>query len=96
MKMNQHTIKLIYPFSSGSLLGHNCSGVFLNEVTRVALLAVVLGMTVVLATGCASMGHGVSARLISPVTNNQHASDAEENDTYQPARSPAFSDFFGS
>jgi hypothetical protein len=90
------TIKLIYPFSSGSLLDDHCSGVFLNEVTRIALLTVVLGITVVLATGCASMGHGVSARLTSPVTDNQHASDVEENDTYQPARSPAFSDFFGS
>jgi hypothetical protein len=69
----------------------------LNEITRAALLTVVLGITVVLATGCASMGHGVSARLINPVTNNHQAADAEENDTYQPARSPAFDpDLFGS
>ena len=96
MKMNRHIIKLVYPFSSGSLLTDHCSGAFLNEITRVALLTVLLGITVVLATGCASMGHGVSARVISPIANNNQVGDAEENDTYQPARSPAFSDFFGS
>ena len=97
MKMNRHIIKLVYPFSSGSLLTDHCSGAFLNEITRAALLTVVLGITVVLATGCASMGHGVSARLISPVTNNHQPADAEQNDTYQPARSPAFDpDLFGS
>jgi hypothetical protein len=96
MKINQRIIKLVYPFSGGSLLNDHCSGAFLNEITRAALLTVVLGLTVVLATGCASTGNGLSARLISPVTNNQHAGDAVENDTYQPARSPAFSDFFGS
>jgi hypothetical protein len=96
MKMNRHIITLVYPFSSGSLLIDYCSGAFLNEITRAALLTVVLGITVVLATGCASMGYGVSARLISPVTNNRQAADTEENDTYQPTRSPAFSEFFGS
>ena len=93
---NKHIVKSICPSSSGSLLTDHCSGAFLNDITRAALLTVVLGITVVLATGCASMGHGVSARLISPVTNNHQPADAEENDTYQPARSPAFSDFFGS
>ena len=96
MKMNRHIIKIVYPFSSGSLLTDHCSGAFLNDITRAALLTVVLGITVVLATGCESMGHGVSTRLISPVTNNHQPADAEPNDTYEPARSPAFSDFFGS
>jgi hypothetical protein len=97
MKTNRRIIKLVYPFSSGSLLTDHCSGAFLNDITRAALLTVVLGITVVLATGCASMGHGVSARLISPVTNNHQPADAEQNDTYQPARSPAFDpDLFGS
>jgi len=97
MKINRHIIKLAYPFSSGSLINVHCSGVFLNETTRAALLTVVLGITVVLSTGCAStsMGHGVSARLTSPVTNSQQAADAQENDTYQPARSPAFNEFLG-
>jgi hypothetical protein len=96
MKMNRHIIKLVYPFSSGSMLTDHCSGAFLNEITRVALLTVLLGITVVLATGCASIGHGVSVRVISPVANN-HQADAEGNDTYQPARSPAFDpDLFGS
>jgi hypothetical protein len=97
MKINRHIIKLANPFSSGSWVNVRCSGVFLNEITRAALLTVVLGITVVLSTGCAStsMCHGVSARLISPVTINQQTADAEENDTYQPARSPGFNEFLG-
>jgi hypothetical protein len=95
MKMNRDIITLVYSLSSGSLLTDHCSGAFLNAITRAALLTVVLGITVVLATGCASMGHVVSARFISPLTNNKQAAVAEENDTYQPTRSPAFSDFFG-
>jgi hypothetical protein len=96
MKMNQNIIEPFYPFSSGSLLSDHCSGAFVMEFTRAGLLTFVLGITVVFATGCASEGNGVSARLISPVTNNLHAMDGWENDNYQPARSPAFSDYFGS
>lgn len=77
------------------MLTDHCSGVFLNEIARAALLAFVLGIAVVLATGCASMGKELSARLITPVTTNQQATDTE-NDLYQPAPSPPFSDFFGS
>jgi hypothetical protein len=68
----------------------------LNEITRAVLLIVVLGLTVVLATGCAATSDGVNARLIKPVPNNQQVADREESDGYQPAGSPAFSDFFGS
>jgi hypothetical protein len=96
MKINQPIVQLVGRSGSGALLNDHCSGIFLNEFTRVALLAVVLDVSVILATGCASTGKGVSAKLISPVTNSQQAAEAEENDTYQPARSPAFSDFFGS
>ena len=96
MKMNQYIIKLVCPSSSGSLLTDHCSGAFLNEITRAVLLIVVLGLTVVLATGCASTGNGLSARLISPIPTNEQASQWEEEGSYQPAGSPAFSDFFGS
>jgi hypothetical protein len=96
MKINQHIIQLVCPSSSGSLLNDHCSGAFLNETTRAALLTVVLGLSVVLATGCASTGKGVSTKLISPMTSSQQVAEAEQNDIYQPARSPAFSDFFGS
>jgi hypothetical protein len=96
MKINQHIIKLICPSSSGSLLTDHCSGVFLNEIRRSVLLTLAVGVTVVLATGCAATSNGVSARLISPVPNNQQASNSEDEGSYQSARSPGFSDFFGS
>ena len=96
MKINQQIIRLVCPSSSGTLLNDHCSGTFLNEITRAALLTVVLGVWVVLATGCASTGREVSARLVSPVTNKQQIAEPEQNEIYQPVGSPAFSDFFGS
>jgi hypothetical protein len=96
MKINQYIIKLLCPSSSGSLLTDHCSGAFLNEITRAVLLIVVLGLTVVLATGCAATSGGVNARLINPVPNNPQVADLEESDGHQPVGSPAFSDFFGS
>ena len=98
MKMNQYIIKLVRPSSRGRLLTDHCSGAFLNEITRAALLTVVLvlGVTVVLATGCASTGNGLSARLIRPLPAIQEASYSAYDGSYQPERSPAFNDFFGS
>ena len=66
-----------------------------REIAQAAKLTIVLGITVMLGTSCASTGNGVSTRLISPVTNNQQVPDPEKNDLYQPARSPAFSDLLG-
>jgi hypothetical protein len=96
MKINQYIIKLIRPSSKGSLLTDHCSGAFLTEITRVALLAVVLGISMVLATGCAATNKGVSANLITPVPRNQEISLLESSGSYVPARSPAFSDSLGS
>ena len=96
MKTNQHILKLVCPSSSGTLLNDQYSGTFLNEITRAPLLTVVLGISVLLATGCASMATGISAKLISPVPNRQEAAEADGNHAYQPTRSPALSDFFGS
>src|ERR1700730_18009918 len=95
MKIKKQIVRLVCLSSSGSLLTDHCSGVFLKQIIRLALLAVVLGVTVVLATGCSSTGSGFSASIISRVTTNQQASDPEKNGWYQPARSPAFSDLFG-
>lgn len=95
MKLNQQRAKIVYFSGSGSLLTDHSSGAFLREITRAALLAIVLGISVLFATGCASTGKKFSARLISLVTPNQQAEDAE-NDIYKPARSPVFSDLFGS
>ena len=87
MQMNRNVLPLVAFTSKGSLLTDHCSGVFLNEVRRAALLAFVFGISVLLATGCASTGKGLSARLISPVTTNQQAADAED-DIYQLEPSP--------
>ena len=95
MKINKHIVKLICPSSSGSLLTDHCSGAFLNHIGRTALLAVMLWVGVLLATGCSSTGTGFSARLISPMPTNREAWKAEDNAGYEPPRSPAFSEFFG-
>ena len=68
MKMNKHIVKLICPSSSGSLLADHCSGDFLNYIGRAALLAVVLGVAVVFATGCSSTGNGFNPLLIKPAS----------------------------
>ena len=97
MKINQYLVKTACPPSSGTLLPDHCFGVFAKHIERAALLAVALGATVVLATGCSSTGTGFNARLISPVSNNQQATNSEEDNWYQPSRSPGFdSDLFGS
>ena len=95
--MNNPTIiRVVNAFSGASLVTGRCSGAFSKELTRTALLTAVFIQTVALATGCAKTGHGLVARFISPVMNNQQPANSQDNDTYQPARSPAFSDFFGS
>ena len=67
------------------------------HIERAGLLAVALGATVVFATGCSSTGTGFDARLISPVPNNQQATNSEDDNWYQPSRSPGFDpDVFGS
>jgi hypothetical protein len=97
MKINEYLVKTACPPSSGTLLPDHCFGVFAKHIERAALLAVALGATVVLATGCSSTGTGFNARLISPVSNNQQATNSEEDNWYQPSRSPGFdSDLFGS
>ncbi len=92
MKIHQYIIKLISPSSSGSLLMDHCSGAF----GRAALLAVVLGCVVVLATGCSSTATAFHPLLISPLPAARQSSDPEENGVDQPPRSPAFNDLFGS
>jgi hypothetical protein len=82
--------------SNGSLLTDTCTGVFVNETKRTAFLIVTLSVIVLLATGCASTGSSVNARLISPISTNQQDANSEGDGAYQPLRSPAFSDLFGS
>src|SRR5258707_5122163 len=97
MKINQYLVKTACPSSSGTLFPAHCFGVFVRHIERAGLLAVALGATVVLATGCSSTGTGFDARLISPLPNNQQATNSEDDSWYQPSRSPGFDpDLFGS
>jgi hypothetical protein len=97
MKINQHLVKTACLSSRGTLLPDQCFGVFVKHFERAGLLAVALGATVVLATGCSSTGTGFDARLISPIPNNQQAANSEDDNWYQPSRSPGFDpDLFGS
>lgn len=94
--MNQHIVNTAPPSSIGSLRAGYCSRVLLHYVGRAELLAVVLGVTVALATGCSSTGTGMNARLVSPVLTTQRNSDPQDDGWYQPPRSPGFDDLFGS
>ena len=94
--MNLYIVKPAYRSSGGSLLTDHCSGAFLNEIKRCALLTVMLGIVVVLVTGCSSTGTGFDGRLISPISSNQQDANAGDDWADQPAGSPAFSDFVGS
>jgi hypothetical protein len=80
MQLNQHIEKRARPWSSAKMLNDGCSGFFSNDMGRAALLAVVFGVTVVLATGCSSTGGGVRAGLITPVINSQQGVVSENND----------------
>ena len=96
MKMNKYVVNTKCPIHASMISGH-CSRAFWDHIRRAALLAVALGTTVVLATGCSSTGTGFNARLISPVPNNQQAANSEADNWYQPSRSPGFDpDLFGS
>jgi len=71
--------------------GFSCLG--FCGVPRAALLAIVLGGTVVFTAGCSSRGGGATARLIVP--DVQPGIVAEDDGGYEPARSPAFTDLTG-
>ena len=97
MKINQYLVKTACLSSSVTLLSDHCFGVCVKHIERAGILAVALGATVVLATGCSSTGTGFGARLISPVPNSQQTTNSEDDNGYQPARSPGFDpDLFGS
>ena len=97
MKMNKYIVNTPCPSENARLISGHCSRAFWDHIRRAALLAVALGTTVVLATGCSSTGTGFNARLISPVPNNQQAANSEADNWYQPSRSPGVDpDLFGS
>ena len=95
MKMNKYIVNTKCPVHA-SLSREHYSGGFWDHIRRAALLAVALGTTVVLATGCSSTGTGFNARLISLVPTNQQAANFEDDNWYPPSLSPGLdSDLFG-
>jgi hypothetical protein len=92
MNIDQQIVKVSFPVGQLRLLRKHCFGVSLRPLK---FPAVMLAVTVALATGCSSTGAGFSARLISPVPTKQPVANLEEDGSYQPARSPEFSDYLG-
>jgi hypothetical protein len=95
-EINQHIVKTVCPVGGGRLLRDYRFRSFLDHIRGEGLLGVVLGITVVPAPVCSSMGTTFNARLTSPVQTNQQASSFEDDGSYQPPRSPGFHDLFGS
>ncbi len=67
MKLKQHIVKTAYPAGSGQLLRDYSSQCFLDHIRPERSLAMVLGITVVLASGCSSTGTAFNARVINPL-----------------------------
>ncbi len=92
MEMNKYIVNTPCPVHA-SLSSSHCSGAILVHPRRLALLAVALGTTVVLAMGCSSTGAGFSPLLIrGPLPAAQQSSELEESGWNQPPRRPAFND----
>jgi hypothetical protein len=97
MKINQSLVEAARPSKRATLLPDHCAGLLAKQIERAALRAVAIWATVVLATGCSSTGPSFEARLVNPVHSNQQAANSEDENWYQPSRSPEFDpDLFGS
>ena len=96
MKLNLSTSSVISPTCNDSILTHDSSGLYLQNIGRGALVAVVLGLSVMLATGCSVTSQGFQAGLVRSAPAPRHVTESEHNGWYQPTRSPAFDpDLFG-
>jgi hypothetical protein len=61
-----------------------------KEITPAAFQTIILGITVMFATGCASTSDGVSTRPINPVATDLQATNSEDDSWYQPTWSPEY------
>src|SRR5262245_63532491 len=96
MKLNLSLSSVIFLTCSDSILTHRCSGLYLQNIGRCALLAVSFGLSAMLATGCSSTGEGFHARLTGSALTTRHVAESEDSGGHQPTRSPAFDpDLFG-
>jgi hypothetical protein len=67
-----------------------------RNIGRCALVAVALGLSAMLATGCSSTEEGFQAKLTRSAPTTRRVTESEDNGAYQPTRSPAFDpDLFG-
>jgi hypothetical protein len=67
---------MLYDFFR-SLAIARCSDLFFREIRRPALLGVIFGLAVVLATGCSSTGEGLKAELVAPTAEDRPYDPAE-------------------
>jgi hypothetical protein len=96
MKLNLSASSVISPTCNDSILTLHCPGLYLQNIGRCVLLAVALGLIAMFATGCSSTGEGFQARLTGSAPTTRHVTESEDNDGYQPTRSPGFDlDLFG-
>jgi len=54
MKLNLSSSSVIFPTCNDSILTHRCSGLYWQNIGRRVLLAIALGLSAMLATGCSS------------------------------------------
>jgi hypothetical protein len=96
MKLNLSSSSMSFPTCNDSILTHRCSGPYLQNIGRYALLAVALGLSAMLETGCSSTEEGFRARLTGSAPTTRRVTESEDDGGYQPTRSPAFDpDLFG-
>ena len=94
MKLNLYSS--IFPTCNDTILTRCCSGLYLQNIGRCALVAVAIGLSAMLATGCSSTEEGFQTRLMGFAPTTRRVTESEDNGGYQPTRSPAFDpDLFG-
>jgi hypothetical protein len=96
MKLNFSSSSVIFPTCNDSILTHRCSGLYLRNIGRCALVAVALGLSAMLPTGCSATEEGFQAKLTGSAPTTRRVTESEDKGGYQPTRSPAFDpDLFG-
>jgi hypothetical protein len=75
MTEGHHYVTMSSIFRSFAI--NRCSGLFLQQIRRPALLGVIFGLAVVLPTGCSSTGEDLKAGLIAPAAEDRPYDPAE-------------------
>ena len=93
MKRN---FEIARPWSSAKTLNDRGSGLFCDDMKRMALLGVVFGIAAFATTGGSSTAEGVTARLIDPVASDQQGAVSGQGDFYDRPGNPGCNDLTGS